>query len=410
MATGGIASGVPAPKLDAMLSRLDDQQLAQKADPRMNDPQTAQAAASQEAFRAQMRPAGIGQNYNFNAAGGGIVAFAQGDQVKDDSSDIKSTLTKEYQTPIADQVASYKSMMPSTSFVSDYADQLKSLAPSASDTQSSTGLRLLQAGLGIMGGTSPFAAANIGQGAQPAIQGYAEDVKARKQQQLEMAKQQFELSKFGYNSEADIVKAVQTDRKGTRDDLIKILGSEQAADATIKAAQIHAGATVEAAGIAAEKAGAKEKQGIQIEFDSLVAQGYDPESPITKQIAAQNYYAATRPYGASVMVDALSKAVAQDGAIKAANTQLQIATLAKDQKGIDEANAKIAARTKELQAQLQGQMASAKPGSPAPQVTPPPAPNPATSVPQGPKGSVYIGTSGGKPVFQMPDGSKVIQQ
>jgi len=33
MAKGGIASGVPAPKLDAMLGRLDDKQLAQKADP-----------------------------------------------------------------------------------------------------------------------------------------------------------------------------------------------------------------------------------------------------------------------------------------------------------------------------------------------------------------------------------------
>jgi hypothetical protein len=415
MVTGGIASGVPAPKLDAMLSRLDDTQLAQKANPQQNDPQTAQAAASQQDFRAQMRPTGIGQNYNFNAAGGGIVAFAgdtDGSLVKNNDSsadpqDIKSVLTKEYQTPIADQVASYKSLMPSTSFVSDYANQLKSLAPSASDTQSSTGLRLLQAGLGIMGGTSPYAAANIGQGSQAALQGYAEDIKARKQQQLDMAKQQFDLSKFGYNTEADIAKAVQADHKGTRDDLIKILGSEQQADATIKSAQIHAGATVEAAKYGVEKAGAKEKQGIQTEFDALVAQGYDKDSPITKQIAQQNYFAATRPYGASVMVGELSKAIAQDGAIKAANTQLQIATMGKDQKGIDEANAKIAARTKEIQAQLQSQISAVKPGSPAPAA---PVAPPLADIPQGPKGGVYIGTSGGKPVYQMPDGNKVIQQ
>jgi hypothetical protein len=371
MVTGGIASGVPAPKLDVMLSRLDDTQLAQKANPQQNDPQTAQAAASQQDFRAQMRPAGIGQNYNFSAAGGGIVAFAQGDQVKDDSSDIKSTLTKEYQTPIADQVASYKSLMPSTSFVSDYADQLKSLAPSASDTQSSIGTRLLQAGLGIMGGTSPYAAANIGQGSQAALQGYAQDVKEQKQQQMDLAKQKFELSKFGYNTEADIAKAVQADHKGTRDDLIKILGSEQQADATIKSAQIHAGATMEAAKYGVEKAGAKERQGIQTEFDALVAQGYDKDSPITKQIAQQNYFAATRPYGASVMVGEVSKALAQDGQIKAANTELQMATMAKDQAGIDAANAKIAARTKEIQAQVQNQMNSMKPGSPATQVPPP---------------------------------------
>jgi len=369
MVTGGIASGVPAPKLDAMLSRLDDQQLAQKANPQQNDPQTAQAAASQQDFRAQMRPAGIGQNYNFNAAGGGIVAFAQGDQVKDDSSDIKSTLTKEYQTPIADQVASYKSLMPSTSFVSDYADQLKSLAPSASDTQSSTGLRLLQAGLGIMGGTSPYAAANIGQGSQAALQGYAQDVKEQKQQKMELAKQQFELSKFGYNTEADIAKAVQADHKGTRDDLIKILGSEQQADATIKSAQIHAGATMEAAKYGVEKAGAKERQGIQTEFDALVAQGYDKDSPITKQIAQQNYLAATRPYGASAMISALGNEIAKDGQLKNLNTQLLMAN--GDEDKIKDIKQKIAARTEEIKQSVQGQAAAFKPGSPVPQVPPP---------------------------------------
>jgi hypothetical protein len=83
------------------------------------------------------------------------------------------------------------------------------------------------------------------------------------------------------------------------------------------------------------------------------------------------------------MVGEVSKALAQDGAIKAANTKLQIATMAKDQAGIDAANAEIAARTKVIQAQVQSQMNSMKSGSPAPAapVAPPPAApnNPATS-------------------------------
>ena len=369
MATGGIASGVPAPKLDAMLGRLDDQQLAQKADPRNSDPQTAQAALSQQAFRAQMRPAGIGSSYNFNAAGGGIVAFADG-------GDIKSVLMQDYKTPIEEQIAQNKAMMPNTDFAKKYSGILDQVGyDMGADKSQAQGLRLLQAGLGIMGGTSPFAAANIGQGSQAALAGYGEDVKDMKRQQMDLAKQQFELGKFGYNSEADIVKAVQADRKGTRDDLVKILGSETAADAAIKSAQIHAGATVAAAGISAEKAGLKEREGIKTEFEALVAQGYDANSPITKQLAQQNYLAATRPYGASSMMSAFGQQLAKDGEIKALNLQLTMAQAGGDKKAADEIQQKIAARTKILQSEFQQQAASMKPGTPAP-VVPTPIPQP----------------------------------
>ena len=380
--SGGIASGVPAAKLDYMLGSLDDQQLAMKADPKTNDPQTAQAALSQEAFRQQMRPAGIGSMYNYNGAGGGIVAFGEGSTVKDDSSDIKSVLMQEYKTPIEEQIARNKAMMGNTDFATKYGDMLGKVGYDfEGDKKQAQGLRLLQAGLGIMGGTSPFAAANIGQGSQAALAGYGEDIKGMKQQQMDLAKQQFELGKFGYSTNADLVKAAQADRKSTLADLTKIYGSEKEAEARLKAAEISAGATVTAAGISAEKAGAKERQGIQTEFDALVAQGYDPNSPITKQIAQQQYFAATRPYGASAMVSAISQRIAQDGEIKAANTQLQIATMAKDQKAIDEANARIAARTKAIQAEVQQNASSAKPGAPTPVVTPTPVPPSAPAKP-----------------------------
>jgi hypothetical protein len=371
MATGGIASGVPAPKLDAMLGRLDDQQLAMKADPRLSDPQTAQAALSQQAFRAQMRPAGIGQNYNFNAAGGGIVAFAEGDLVKNDSSDIKSILMQEYKTPIEEQIARNKALMPNTDFATKYGDMLNKVGYDfEADKKSAQGLRLLQAGLGIMGGTSPFAGANIGQGSQQALAGYGEDIKDLKRQQMDLAKQQFELGKFGYNSDADLVKAAHADRKSTLADLTKIYGNEKEAEARLKAAEISAGATITAAGISAEKAGAKERAGIKTEFDALVAQGYDANSPITKQLAQQNYLAATRPYGASSMMSAFGQQLAKDGEIKALNLQLTMAQTGGDKKAADEIQQKIAARTKELQTQFQQQAADFKPGTPNPVVSP----------------------------------------
>jgi len=374
MAKGGIASGVPAPKLDAMLGRLDDKQLAQKADPRKNDPQTAQAAAGQQSFRKEMRPAGIGQNYKFNAAGGGIVAFADGGETKDES--IKSLLMQEYETPMEKAIAERKAMMPKTDFANKYGDMLAQAGlTTEADAKSSQGLRLLQAGMGMLGGSSPFAGVNIGQGVQPAIAGYAQDVKEQKAAKMDLAKQQFELGKFGYNTEADIVKAYREDKKATRDDLVKILGSETAADAAIKSAQIHAGATITAAGISAEKASAKDKAGIKIEYDALVAQGYDPNSPITMQKAQQQYFAATRPYGATQVASALGDRIAKDG---------ELTNLFKQQRTIEftgtdaekkEIAAKIEARRKQVEADFNAQLGNARGGVGGQPVVTPNTPN-----------------------------------
>jgi hypothetical protein len=52
------------------------------------------------------------------------------------------------------------------------------------DVKSDAWARALEAGLGIMGGESPYALTNIGKGAQPALKGFAEDVKERRKQEL----------------------------------------------------------------------------------------------------------------------------------------------------------------------------------------------------------------------------------
>lgn len=54
--------------------------------------------------------------------------------------------------------------------------------------QESKYLRLLEAGLGIMGGTSQYAFTNIGQGAMGAAKGYAEDIKGYRAEERERAK------------------------------------------------------------------------------------------------------------------------------------------------------------------------------------------------------------------------------
>ena len=49
------------------------------------------------------------------------------------------------------------------------------------------GMRLLEAGLGIMGGESPYAMSNIAKGSQAALKGYGEDIAAQRKRDREIA-------------------------------------------------------------------------------------------------------------------------------------------------------------------------------------------------------------------------------
>lgn len=70
-------------------------------------------------------------------------------------------------------------IQPKSDATNQYIEMLKEqMADSKSDKEQSKYMRLLEAGLGIMGGTSPYAAVNIGQGATQAVKGYAQDVAA----------------------------------------------------------------------------------------------------------------------------------------------------------------------------------------------------------------------------------------
>lgn len=56
-------------------------------------------------------------------------------------------------------------------------------------------MRLLEAGLGIMGGESPYALTNIGKGSQAALKGYSEDVREQQKQKMEELKGRAEAAK-----------------------------------------------------------------------------------------------------------------------------------------------------------------------------------------------------------------------
>jgi hypothetical protein len=61
------------------------------------------------------------------------------------------------------------------------------------DRKESMNLRLIEAGLGIMGGESPYAFVNIGKGATPAIKGLGEDIKGLKKAERELVNAERDL-------------------------------------------------------------------------------------------------------------------------------------------------------------------------------------------------------------------------
>ena len=76
-----------------------------------------------------------------------------------------------------------------TSAIDEYAKILKQQGEDATKArQEAKYMRLLEAGLGIMGGTSQYALTNIGQGAIGAAKGFAEDVKGFRAEERERAK------------------------------------------------------------------------------------------------------------------------------------------------------------------------------------------------------------------------------
>lgn len=263
-AAGGIASGVPKDKLDGMLDRLSDQQLMQKADVKQNDPDTAIAAAGQQAFRARMRNPGIGAapapSMN-RFAGGGIVAFAgpDGSLVEEPKTAPRSfagqsriSYDQIFGQPSAEamesNVARIKSLTGENTAGKGLLEFLEQRqAEGAGDKEKQGAMRFLQAGLGILGGASPYAGVNIGKGAEPAVVGAMADVKEQRAEDMAMAKARYDVENMSYQDRMNIVKMANEDEQKTRQMLAQVYGSDRQADATIGAARISAEKALEVA-------------------------------------------------------------------------------------------------------------------------------------------------------------------
>lgn len=145
--------------------RMSQQVAAMQAQP-------PEQTIAQEALAPTGIP-GLKSNLPEQMASGGIVAFSAGDQVKAPS--------------LADEMLGIKAAKEAYGITGDATPQLKAwleaqraAAITPEEKEQQRAMRFLQAGLGMLGGTSPFAFKNIAEGAAPALAGYSEDVKQQK--------------------------------------------------------------------------------------------------------------------------------------------------------------------------------------------------------------------------------------
>lgn len=130
-------------------------------------PQAAPAPAPAPAGAPQGRPA---------APTGGIPTLGAASKASDDYS----------VNPLLDELKGYRKQLADA--YKNQADVYKQQADEIKNAKSSdVALALMQAGFGIMGGRSQYAAENIGQGAMPAIQQYAGMDRARREQLQKLA-------------------------------------------------------------------------------------------------------------------------------------------------------------------------------------------------------------------------------
>ena len=114
------------------------------------------------------------------------------------------------------------------------------------------GMRLLEAGLGIMGGESPYAMSNIAKGSQAALKGYGEDIAAQRKRDREIAG----------------IERAEKERA-----LESVLKNEQA----MRQAALSKDTDL--------------RDTTRIYFEAAVARGADPKNPATMEAARRQAYA-----------------------------------------------------------------------------------------------------------------------
>ena len=85
------------------------------------------------------------------------------------------------------------------------------------DVRTDAWTRALEAGLGILGGESPYALTNIGKGSQAAVKGFAEDVKERRKQTMADMQLKLQLDEAARREKLDALSSAEKTYAGERE-------------------------------------------------------------------------------------------------------------------------------------------------------------------------------------------------
>jgi hypothetical protein len=86
---------------------------------------------------------------------------------------------------------------------------LEDQARKTTDVRTDAWTRALEAGLGILGGESPYALTNIGKGSQAAVKGFAEDVKERRKQTMADMQLKLQLDEAARKEKLDAISSAE---------------------------------------------------------------------------------------------------------------------------------------------------------------------------------------------------------
>jgi len=88
-------------------------------------------------------------------------------------------------------------------------EYLANQARKNTDVRTDAWTRALEAGLGILGGESPYALTNIGKGSQAAVKGFAEDIKERRKQTMADMQLKLQLEEAARKEKLDAISSAE---------------------------------------------------------------------------------------------------------------------------------------------------------------------------------------------------------
>lgn len=205
-----------------------------------------------EREKAMAGIANLQSNFPAEMAGGGIVAFngeetslveskpqTEEQKVESQTAAEKLGLTRPtLDTTLADLRRALGTDRVPSPEVQAYLKAQRDAALSPADMEKQKGFRLLQAGLGIMGGRSPNALQNIAEGAQPALKGYEEDLSKQKAAGIASLKAQADVAEAQRKERTgEVMKAADMVAK-ERDDYVRAMVAK-APHISMQSAQNH---------------------------------------------------------------------------------------------------------------------------------------------------------------------------